>query len=306
MRLETARESSPAQISLAPIFFCVAGLISGLLCWQFVGGSGLAWVTLQPGASLRVPRQPVPRYITPPRQRPNPRRVQPNPRQSQFNQQRVRPNRQRRNQVNPQQRRETNPRDANQVAPETPPAPGGATPKQAALKPLAAIPTTSPAPESRVRHTLAWVNFNRRAPPGVGYTRLFGGAGVLFALAMAVALFVSRVEIDQPFYILLGAFLGMIVLYEIGYRLLFHGYFELLFGFPLWLNCGLCGILGAAMMGLIAGTVLGTQQGALFLALCIVGGISALAAVHPIFLYPWWQTTVGTILGLWVTPAEES
>lgn len=278
MRLDTAATQA-ATTSAAWVFFFVAGLLSGLLCWPF-GDTGLAWVRIEPGASLTQPPQ-------------RPRGAQ-----------RARPDRQRRRRPNAPRQRQ-NPRN-----PAMQPAAMSlhfAVPKQDQPKPPDVAPAP-PAPEPRAQTSLLWIDFDRRLPRGVSYTRIVGTAGLSFALAMAVAFWLSRAadSIDQPLLIWVLFFGGIVVLFEVGNRLLFHGYFELLFRLPLWLNLGLCGALGAATMGLLTASLAGAEHSGLLLPMTLLGGVTALGAFHPIFLYPWWHTTIGTLIGLWVNPAEET
>jgi len=131
--------------------------------------------------------------------------------------------------------------------------------------------------------------------------------GLVFAAALAAAVFLTGVasRLEQTPATWIAAFVATWGLYLLVLHLLFGGYFSQLFRMPVWLNLGLCGMIGAAMMGLITATVVKTHAGVLHLIMILAGGVSALAAFHPIFLFPWWQTVVAAVIGLWIAQAIE-
>lgn len=144
-------------------------------------------------------------------------------------------------------------------------------------------------------------------PSGFNVAQVNVGPALLFAVLLGVAFYLTGAgaRLQQSPLTWVAAFLGTIGLYLVVVGLLFAGYFSQLFGMPGWLNFALCGIVGAAVMGLITGTVTRSGQGALLGVMVLCGALSGLAALHPIFLFPWWQFSVATLIGLWVQAAEE-
>jgi hypothetical protein len=137
--------------------------------------------------------------------------------------------------------------------------------------------------------------------------------GLVFAVALAAAVFLSgahrRVECSPANWI--AAFVATPLLYLAVVHLLFAGWFSRAFQLPGWLNFGLCGMIGALMMGLMTAAITRHASGGLLISLCVGGavsglaGVGALGEVKNLFLFPWWHTVVATVIGLWMAQAGE-
>jgi hypothetical protein len=130
---------------------------------------------------------------------------------------------------------------------------------------------------------------------------------LLFATCLAAAFFLTgaaaRLNSNPVNWVV--AYLATVAIYFLIVAYLFAGYFSQLFRMPGWLNFGLCGLIGAGLMALITGTLTGKVNNGVMLAMCVAGALCAFSGFSPLFLWPWWQFSVGTLIGLWVQSSEE-
>lgn len=150
-------------------------------------------------------------------------------------------------------------------------------------------------------------------PTGLQKAPMGLGPPLVFATMLAVALFVTGAasRLERGPLVWIGGFLAVVGLYVFVVGLLFFGYFSQLFHMPGWLNFALCGFVGAFLLACIAGAVLGVSNGPVMGLMCIAGLVSGLVGVgwlgkwNTLFLYPWWQGAMATLIGFWVQSATE-
>ena len=143
-----------------------------------------------------------------------------------------------------------------------------------------------------------------------------------FVLTMGVAVFLTGTasRLEQSLLMWIAAAAATVGIYILVVALLFAGYFSQLFGLTgnlTWINFALCGVIGAGLVGLIVGTLAGVMANRLFAAMLICGAVSGLGflvlsflevqgRLSLIFVWPWWQTSMGLLIGLWFSqPGEE-
>ncbi|NUP90922.1 MAG: hypothetical protein HUU25_14070 [Candidatus Sumerlaeia bacterium] len=141
-------------------------------------------------------------------------------------------------------------------------------------------------------------------PSGMTTVQVNVFPALVFVVLLAAAVFLTRAaeRLNQGIGMWVVGAVATVGIYILVVGLLTFGYFSQLFGLTdslWWLNFALSGAIGAALVGMVAGTLAGTMAQSLFLAMLVCGAISGLAAFSPLFLFPWWQTSMGLLIGLW-------